>query len=285
LNQFVYLGNLGKMVDKGEFCPEFDHPPVIETRIGVQFAPLIGLKSGHFGLFWEECLDLDGWRLLPDTPPSPKDVERFGSKQLRPPVDNEEEEFPPICMRVANEDNTRTVQFQANKLIYGWNREKGPRPSYSEVKVEFDALFGRLQGFAAKWALGKPEVNFWELTYVNKILPGNLWQTPSDWHRVLPGIFPPGGPSVDGHEWATFNGTWFFVIPPEIGRVRVRVQKALANQTGEIVLLLVIAARGETGPPGVADWSVGVELGHRSATRVFYDLASPEARKVWGLKP
>lgn len=265
----------------------FDRPPVIETRIAVQFDPLIGFKVGHFGLFWQECLGTQDWRLLSDQPASAKDVERFGSKFLRPKVEAQEDDIPPISMRLSRTDNTRVVQFQANKLTYGWNREKGPRPSYSEVKVEFGELFDRLVAFATKWDMGNVAVNFWELTYANKILPGNLWEKPADWHRVLPGIFPEEGPHVTGYEWSTFNGTWFFDIPPQMGRVRVRVQKAVANQTEEIVLLLVITARGEMGAdgsPGATEWPSGLELGHQSAVRVFHDIASPEARQEWGVR-
>ena len=90
---------------------------------------------------------------------------------------------------------------------------------------------------------------------------------------------PPNGPQVTGHEWSTFNGTWFFVIPPQMGRVRVRVQKVVELKTDEIALLLVITTRGEIGDQGVSDWSSGLELGHRSAVRVFFDIASPEAGK------
>lgn len=268
-----------------DFCPFFERPPVIETRIGVQFSPLIGFRSGHFGLFWKECLGTDGWRILADQDAAPKEVERFGSKLLRPvTAEKEEVDFPQVCMRLSKDDFTRTVQFQPNKLTYGWSREKGPRPSYSEVRTQFDSLYEKLERFALEWNLGEPVANLWEVTYVNKILPGDLWTSPADWHRVLPGIFPVGGPQVPGHDWSTFNGTWFFVIPPQMGRVRVRVQKVVETKTDEIVLLLVITARGEIGGVGAADWHSGLDLGHRTVVRVFYDLSSPEARNEWGLQ-
>ena len=211
-------------------------------------------------------------------------MERFGSKVLRPKPEKPPEDFPQICMRLSSKDDTRTIQFQANKLIGGWNRETLPKITYAEAKTEYDKRFLQLETFAAKHDLGKPVANLWELTYVNKILPGVLWQKPADWHRVLPGIFPVGGPQVTGHEWATFNGSWLFVIPPQMGRIRVRVQKAVENATADVVLLLVITARCEIGESGAADWSSGIQLGHRSILKVFHDLASPEARQAWGYK-
>lgn len=274
------------MRDPSDFCPYFERPPVIETRIGVQFSPLVGFRSGHFGLFWEECLGVDGWIIREDQPPLPTETEKFGDKRMRPPVENNDwEDCPAVRMRLSSQDKTRTVQFQPNKLVYGWTREDGQRPSYSEVKEQFSRVFNGLADFSEGWNLGKPRANLWEVTYVNQILPGKLWERPSDWNRVLPQLFPAGGPKAHEHEWTSFNGEWYFIIPPQMGRVRVRVQKAVANQTDAIVLLLVVTARGEIGAEGGApDWSSGIDIGHRSAVRVFHDLASPEAREEWGLR-
>jgi uncharacterized protein (TIGR04255 family) len=274
------------MAETADFCPTFSSPPVMETRIGVQFAPLVGFRSGHFGLFWQECLGTEEWRILEDQPPLPKETEQFGNKRLRPVSEKQEEDdFPQVRMRLANKTAPEMVQFQANKLVYGWTRDKSPRPSYSGVKVKCERLFERLAAFAEKWNLSKPEPDLWELTYVNKILPGKLWQTPGEWHKVLPGIFPPNGPQVTEHEWSTFSGTWYFVIPPQMGRVTVRVQKVVELKTDAIALLVVITSRGAIGSQGVPDWLTGVELGHHSAVRLFFDLASPEAREEWGYKP
>ena len=272
------------MAENVDFCPSFMCPPVVETRIGIQFSPLIGFKSGHFGLFFEECLGSKEWRLLSDQLPTPKEMERFGSKVLRPNSDKQEDDIPQVCMNLTNKDNSRSVQFQTNKLVYSWIRRNASHPSYHEVRSEFDKLFSRLKDFAAKWGMGDIAVNLWKLSYVNTIRPGKLWENPADWNRVLPGIFPSGGPRIIGHDWSTFDGSWFFEMPRQVGRVKVRVQKAVANQTEEVLLLLVITARGEIGQTGASDWSSGLELGHQSAVRVFHDIASPEARKEWGMQ-
>jgi len=272
------------MPSDADFCPVFASPPVFKTRIGVQFHPLVGFKSGHFGLFWEECLGLDEWQIMDDMGVLPTEAEKFGDKRLRPPVEDDAVDFPSVRMQLTNTKQTRTVEFQPNRLRYGWGREDGRRPSYSEVKNEFAKLVGKLEEFAAKWELGKWQPNFWEVVYTNLIPPGVLWQTPADWHKVLPTIFPPGGPVVRDHLWSSFSGDWYFDITPQCGRVKVKVQKVVANQTGDISLLLEVAARGSLGSPGASTWAEGVEIGHRSAVRVFYDIASPDARQQWGVQ-
>jgi len=273
------------MVESTEFALAFGQPPIVETRLGVQFTPLLNFKAVHYGIFLKEFLvDIEGWRILPDQPSSPPEMERFGIKVLNPTVEQPESHLPGTCVRVASRDGSRKILFQPNKLTIGWNREKEACIPFAEVKTHFDDVFEKFEAFAAEWKLGTPVVNLWEIAYVNKIPAGELWSTPSDWHRVLPGLFTPNGPQILGHEWGTFNGTWYFEIPPERGRVRVQVQKAVANQTDELVMLLVITARGEIGGSGVQDWSTGLNLGHQSALRAFYDLASPEAKQKWGIR-
>ena len=39
---------------------EFECPPIVELVLGVQFAPLSRLTSGHLGWFWKQFLD-DEW--------------------------------------------------------------------------------------------------------------------------------------------------------------------------------------------------------------------------------
>ena len=275
------------MDQSAEFCPVFDRPPVIETRIGVQFAPLIRFSSGHFGLFWQECFGTEDWLIRPDKALMAKETERFGSKLLRPPVEKDITLIPQVCMELAKRDGTRKVQFQADRLIYGWwTRPNGQRPHYSEVRSEFESIFAKLEAFAKKWTLGAPVVNLWDVTYVNNILPGTLWQTPLDWHNVLPSLFPASGPRVADHDWATFIGSWYFEIRPQLGRVNVQAQKVVSNQSEQTSLLLTITARGEIakeGSPGATDWKAGLDIGHQSALRAFVDLSSKEAHKEWGM--
>jgi uncharacterized protein (TIGR04255 family) len=260
--------------------PHFDDPPVIETRLGVQFAPLIGFQTAHFGLLWKECVGVDGWRLTPDLPALPTDTEQFGDKQLRPRIETEGD-FPQVRMRLQHEDGVRSVQFQPNKLFFFWDRRKGPGPGHQAAREEFSSILNRVARFTEAHGLPPLKPNLWEVTYTNVIPQGTLWETPADWHKVLPSLFVPGGPAPSGYPWATFSGDWLFEIPDRRGRVKVRAQKSVANPGKGIVLLLIVTARGEIGGTGVSDWPSGLVLGHKSAVSVFCDLTSSEAKKLW----
>jgi len=271
------------MTDLINSAPKFDRPPVIETRIAVQFEPLSNLQVGHFGLFWQECLGTTAWQILQDQPAVPRESEQFGAKRLRPNKTRIDMSVPPVCMRLAR-GKERTVQLQPDRLTYSWNRENRERPSYEVVKREFDELYGAFEVFTRKWLLRPPVPNLWQLTYVNAIPQEALWKVPSDWRRVLSGIFPDEGFDTGPYEWATFDGTWYFVIPDERGRVRVKIQKAVREGSDDVVLLLILRAQGELDRDRSGDWASELDVGHGAIVELFNRLGSDEAKTHWGLK-
>jgi hypothetical protein len=271
------------MTKATEFCPIFERPPVIETRVCVQFKPLTGVRAIHFGLFWQECLGADKWVVVDDASLLPHEVERFDSTKLNPPVEDLGE-VDSLALRsiFRSRDERSTIHFQPDKIVLSSDRQGQPRPSYADLRGQFDPLFERLTEFARRSGFGDVRPDLWEVAYTNVIPKGELWQTPADWHRVLPGLFPPGGVKAQDHEWATFEGEWYFVMPHQTGRVRVKVSKAVANSSGEIVLLVNVRARGPFGDGIAWTWGEGLDFGHQSAVRVFYDIVSADARASWG---
>ena len=56
---------IGHMPDCSEAnCPDYEHPPVVETVIGVQFDSLPELRNAHLGAFWKTVLDTGEWHNL-----------------------------------------------------------------------------------------------------------------------------------------------------------------------------------------------------------------------------
>ena len=52
------------MLDKSQL-PRFDSPPVVETALSVQFAPLSGFTNAHAGWFWKNYLPSEWYRVVP----------------------------------------------------------------------------------------------------------------------------------------------------------------------------------------------------------------------------
>lgn len=263
----------------GDLFNLFDSPPVVESWFGVQFSPLLGIQSGHFGLLWSSVFGGD-WFLGEDRTPLPKISERFGSKQLNA-VEEVAESWPQVRMTLRNDDG-RSVQFQANRVICAANNRKLPGRE-SNLRARLMDAFAHVERFAEVEDLGKPVADAWEVNYLCSIPQGDLWQKPADWHRIFPALFPATA-SVAGFAWGTFDGRWYFELPDKAGRVRVEIKKVVVNQTDEIVIWCLVTARGEVAALSTGDWVAGLDLGVKAATQVFTELASDEAKKAWGAK-
>lgn len=272
------------MTEIATFNPIFSNPPVVETRLAVQFEPLGGFESAHFGLFWQECLGLENWLPLTDQPAANREFEQFGYSRLRPSQPQTGTGIVLPNVRFRRSDKMRTVQLQSDRFTYGWNREEGKRPSYAVARPEFDAAYQKFEAFCDERMSLKPELNLWQITYVNAIPQGTLWGRLTDWHGVLPGLFSDKSSASTSLEWATFDGTWYFALPNELGRVRVRVQKAVRGVSDDVVLLVVLRAQGEIGPTRSPDWATGMSSGHEAITRLFCDLISARAKEEWGFE-
>jgi uncharacterized protein (TIGR04255 family) len=262
--------------------PVFDNPPVIETVLGVQFAPLQGLSSAHVGWFWKQYLD-GKWEKVAEAVPLPDEFERFGPMPTGPVRFKLEPVRFPARLQISWANDGRMIQIQPTRFHYNWNRVGGEYPRYRSVRKEFDLYFGKFCRFIAEAKLGGVVPNQWELTYIDSIPQGPLWATPADWHGLLPGLFSSRG-SPGSVQLESFGGEWHYEIPPQRGRLHVSVQLARVGDEPTPVLLMQTTARGPLGTEGVAGLEEGLELGHRAAVDTFVEITSDKAHTAWGRK-
>jgi hypothetical protein len=121
------------------------------------------------------------------------------------------------------------------------------------------------------------------LTYIDSIPKGVLWENPSDWHDVLPGLFSPLH-HVGSVRLESFGGAWQFEIPPQRGRLHVIVNLAAVGDDPTPVLLLQSTARGPISQEGSRSFREGLDLGHQAAVDLFLGIISDKAGKAWGRK-
>jgi len=267
--------------------PDYENPPVVETILGVQFERLPGFKNAHLGGFWK-TLPAEDWPTVSDAPPLQPQFERFAEAarwakgvQLRLM-----QEFS-TRLQIKNKDGDRMIQVQNGSLHFNWLGQKGRQyPRYQEVREGFVWSLERLTDFLAQEKLGAFQPNQWEVTYLNHIPKGTVWNTPDDW-----GFFRPLGavPTVEGVvRGESFAGGWHFAIPDERGRLHVEWQHAVKSEPEqqEIVVLTLTArgplqhAEGET----LAAVLAGVDLGREVIVRSFEQFMDDRANKHWGLK-
>lgn len=265
--------------------PDYANPPVVETILGVQFERLPGFKNAHLGAFWK-TLDPLEWPTVSDAPPLPPVFERFTEparwvKALQIQLS----QIPASRLQIKNRPGDRMIQVQNERLHFNWLGDSGGNyPHYEAVREGFVEALARFTDFIAQANVGGFQPHQWEVTYLNHIPKGTVWNTPDDLSFFLPLAKVPTLPGLVQGE--SFGGEWHFVIAPKRGRLHVECRHGLKTDADEQeMIVLTLTARGpiaESGDPAaILD---GLDLGHDVIVRSFASLMSKPANDNWGLR-
>lgn len=274
-----------------EQTPDFAKPPIVEFVLGAQFVPLENFSTGHFGLFWEQ-LGREEWPVAGEEPPLDPHFELFDAPRWRVPRSLQfklQPGFQPGRLTLQNADRDRMIQFQDTRFVLNWRkRTSGAEVKYPSYKVligEFEKRFAILKAFAAEHNLGPLQLNQWEITYVDAFPQDELWQTPADWERILPGLF--GSLSTTDQSELSLEhraAEWSYEIKPKKGRLHVNAQVGFLTESQKPALLLNMTARGPVNGNGIEALRDGLDLGHLVSVREFLAMVSPEIKAKWDQK-
>lgn len=266
------------------FLPDYARPPVVETVLGVQFDRLAKFGNAHLGAFWK-TLDLREWGDVTDAPPLPPQFEYFGeAAKWGTGIRIQVGQSPRGRLQIRNAASDRMIQVQDDRIHFNWlGTEGNPYPRYEAVRQGFDDALTRFVGFVEGAKLGEFRPNQWEVTYLNHIPQGTVWNVPADWgfFRPLNGVPAVAGPAAG----ESFGGEWHFIIPEERGRLHVQWQHAVPSEPSDAErIVLTFTARGPLVPGAkIADIQEGLNLGRNAIVQSFESLMSEAANHYWGL--
>ena len=256
--------------------------------MSLQFEPLRTLGNAYLGAFWAS-LGPD-WPDVSDAVVLPQESERFGDDQVWEPLGSLKlkliQDKHPIRIQARNQAGDRMIQIQNGRLLYNWIKgPSGEYPRYKRLKADFAEIAGGFRRFLSDKNLGDLIANQWEVTYVNHLPKGTVWETPSDW----PALFTPIAqlrPDFGFIELESFSGERHYRIPDQRGRLHVQLQHARVGDAPKLeeVIILKLTARG---PISAADamsseaFDAGLDLGHDVIVRSFQRLTSEAARQYW----
>ena len=264
--------------------PSFRNPPVAETVLSVQFEPIAGLTNAHLGAFWKA---LEGeWTNVADAPPLDPAFERFGDDlewellglhiRLRTDLSSR--------LQIRNQAGDRMIQIQNGRLSFNWLKTAtGDYPRYRAVKPGFQYALATFQRFIESHELPGIKPNQWEVTYVNHLRRGPLWESPDDWSDLLGGFMP----RKSLHEsigLESVGGEWHFEIKPRLGRLHLSLQHGrVESSEGDESLIVKMTARGPIRDSAAATTAVdaGLDLGHNVIVDTFKRLPSEDAQRFW----
>ena len=267
--------------------PKFDDPPVVETVTGVQFEILPKLKNAHLGVFWKHMGN--EWSNINELPPLDFQYEKFEEKGAW-----HEEEFKlalvkeiNVRMQIVNDLKNRMVQIQNGRLHYNWlGHEQGEYPEYENILPEYFKILDNFLSFLEEEQLGDFQSNQWEITYVNDIPKGTVWDKPEDWNDLFPKMVMLKARS-NLTEIESFVGEWNYEIKPKQGRLHVNLKHG--KREDKEIIVMTLTARGpiqhsEDREGQKQRLDEGLKIGHDSIVFAFKELTSDSAHKYWKLR-
>ncbi len=262
--------------------PKFDAPPVIETVLSAQFARLEQFSNAHAGWFWKNYLGAE-WSHVQSAPRLDDQFERFGDEvrwglplgiRVVPGMESER-------LQILRDDDESMMQVQDSRLIYNWRKQKHDYPSYDKVLHEFKNAYSNFEKFVKDARLGSLELNQWEVTYVNHIAKGELWNNFSDWAKIFPRlpVLVEGVPNLGAED---FRGTWRLAFGDKQGRLHVTLNHGrTGSEKGTEVIRLELTARGPVDLAKGFDLWNGFAIAHSTIVNYFAAMTSSTAHRYW----
>jgi len=263
--------------------PSFRNPPVDEVVLGVQFAPLEGLLSPHFGLFWQESLRSD-FPKVEEKPALEPQLEQLNELPRSPqPGLRLLEKMETARVWFLSETGNELVQLQPDRFHMNWRRrEKADKyPRYPYLRKRFEETARKLVAFLEREELGAFAPVQVEMTYVNAIKVENseafaamedffsVWTKPVE----IPGV---------SLEMSHFGLTARIVDGKEtIGRLRVTAAPATSTLHGPN-FKMDLTARGlplGSGSDGVMAF---LDRAHSVIVQTFDSITTKGKHEMWG---
>ncbi len=261
----------------------FENPPVAETVLGVQFAPLRKLTAPYQGLFWSKLR-----RRYPvqevHPPLAPLAPEVFKGIVSMPTVRLELTAEPDARCWFIDESSTQLIQLQRDRFVRNWRKGAPPNdayPRYQLLRPRFEQDWGLFLDFLIEEDLGRADVDLCEVTYINHIELGvGGWNVLGDIHRILTLMGEPAARSfLPQPEMFVVNTS--FVMGRGQGRLHVVAQPAIRAQDRKQVLQLILTAKGSPKSPRTEDVLDWFDLGHEWIVQGFADLTAAEMQRIW----
>ena len=271
--------------------PEFDHPPVGEVALSVQFNRLSALQIPHFGMLWTSLKER-----FPQTqshPPVPAAFEQFGEGVIAPQEIRLElmNELMPARVWFISPSGNEIMQIQHDRFSFNWRKlsETDIYPRYGHIRQRFLDEFHNLSQFLDNEKLGEIVANQCEVTYINHIGSGSAWEKHSELGEVLaPWRSDYSHQSLP--ECESIQLTCRYLIENEedgkkipVGRLHVNLQPARRVSDNTPIFAMNLTARGKPLSDGIEGAMKFIDLGHERIVQGFTALTTERMHKEWGL--
>jgi uncharacterized protein (TIGR04255 family) len=255
--------------------PHFDSPPVIETAMGIEFAPLPAL--GFLNLTKLQSVWADRFPNVSEQPALPSTIDLSAGPRLQllqgaPGVRAWAESMPGT--------NGLLVQTQSDRLVLNWRKAfsaDGRYPGYASLRASFKQVWGELVDFVAANSLGVLAPTSAEYTYVNHVnLDANEFIEDALTIMTRPESELPGVPA----------SAQFQVIrmvqesPSDPFTAQVQITGAPQAIDGHTVLAMNVTTKALFATGG--DPLAALDAAHALSSHTFFNITTDEKHRDWG---
>ena len=260
--------------------PDFTDPPIDEVAIGVQFPNIDGLIQPLFGLLWSRFRDK--YPRVESQPRIEGPIENlYEPANLVPMIPLQFPSPPARTWYLANDDE-HLVQVQDTRFVQNWRRRNSPYERFDVVKNDFWESFNHFREMLRDESLGLPVIQQLELTYINWI-PQN---PPVEMLRIGDASSLSVPRVVEQPESVDWSGR-YLIDDGGVHVARLYLQYLHANRNsppnpgpGTQFALIFRAPMIE----GMSDARLDelLEMGRETIVRVFAEMTTDAAHKLWG---
>jgi uncharacterized protein (TIGR04255 family) len=257
---------------------EFDNPPLNEVVLGLQFAPPVGYQQIRAGEVW--ALFRESFPNVMELPPLPPAFETFG------PVHTAQLNLAalgapmPTRYWFLSQSGDELVQFQSDRLLHNWRKVgdgSNRYPRFEAIVAKFEDELRRLEAYYEGLHPQSLIVQQCEISYINRIeMPGDRPIVPSEWLTFL---------SVPGQPPEDFTAVFRRIITADGGSPQGRLfcEAATSYQRpSEKFLGLTLTARGVPARQNLASALDFIHRGREMIVRLFAEVTTDSAHKIWG---
>jgi len=252
--------------------PDFERPPIAEVAISIQFEPLEGFTVPKLGMLWSEFRE--EFPITEDAAPINPVYEVFGVVQ-NPKLGMKLTNVPPLRRSwFLNEAGTELLQIQEDRFIRNWRKrsDEDEYPRYKKIINDYIDNYKVFEEFLVRESISLPMINQCEITYVNPIVAGKLWEDHSQLSTVLTSFkleysdsFLPAPENV--------SIVQRFIIPDNegepLGRLHIAVDPVTDPRSGKPAYLLKLIARGKPRESNIDSAIEFFNMGHEWIVRGF----------------
>jgi uncharacterized protein (TIGR04255 family) len=273
-------------VPSQDCLPSFDHPPVSEVALSVQFDKVPALRNFQLVSLWKRFAEQ-----FPKVEEQPL-VDRI-IEQLKPGPQNQRIEFSLTSLpdvprfffitKLGNE----LIQVQQDRFGHNWRKtgEGDEYPRYEKIRAQFKANLESFCEFLNAEHLGRFTPTQADITYVNHIVSGKGWEKFGELDKVLNVqalaysdnfLSEPESVSHSERHLIRLNGE------NAVGRLHIQVEPGLRIADGKPILNLSMVARGYPTSGSVEGVMNFLDIGREYIVRGFASITRPEMHKLWG---